>query len=149
MYICCMENKICSICKKELLANSEFFASRFDRKQPTLQGVCRECQRGYRKKHYNNNKQKYIDKAAVWRKNERTKFIDFLKDKSCVDCGESDSVVLEFDHKSGKKFDISNKIGVVLLEVLLKEIEKCDIVCANCHKRRTAKQFNWSKASDA
>lgn len=61
-----------------------------------------------------------------------------------MDCGEKDPVVLEFDHidPAAKSFEIGNMTRIGWgLERLLAEAEKCDVVCANCHRRRTAKQF--------
>jgi hypothetical protein len=63
-----------------------------------------------------------------------------------VDCGENDPVVLEFDHR-----DPEQKVETIcgLLRnladnhTLLTEIAKCDVRCANCHRRKTAKQFGW------
>ena len=62
---------------------------------------------------------------------------------------ETDPVVLDFDHRDEKekKYNISEMVlrfqkAWVTIE---EEIEKCDIRCANCHRRRTAKQFNWYK----
>ena len=58
----------------------------------------------------------------------------------CADCGNGDWRVLEFDHRNplNKSFTISHAIchgGVGILK-LVTEIEKCDVVCANCHKIR-------------
>lgn len=66
----------------------------------------------------------------------------------CVDCGETDPVVLEFDHRSDK----SDNIGSMLrhgtsTETMEREIAKCDVRCANCHRRKTAKQFGWWKCA--
>ena len=59
-------------------------------------------------------------------------------------------VVLEFDHVTGEKsYNISNKIGQVPLESMMEEIGKCEIVCANCHRIRTAGRGNWMKASNS
>lgn len=66
----------------------------------------------------------------------------------CVDCGESDLVVLDFDHRDDaeKKSAISDLIkNCASLEVLQAEIEKCEVRCANCHRRRTAKVQGWHK----
>lgn len=69
-----------------------------------------------------------------------------LKENRCVDCGESDPIVLQFDHRepSEKSGNVSALIsrGNSWSRVLA-EIEKCDVRCANCHMRRTAKQFGW------
>lgn len=66
----------------------------------------------------------------------------------CMVCGEKDPVVLEFDHRNreDKKFELANasQLGMSLKN-LFKEIEKCDVLCANCHRRKTAQQMNWHK----
>ena len=66
----------------------------------------------------------------------------------CITCGEDDPVVLDFDHRDGntKIGNISDMARFSLgLDTLMKEIKKCDVLCANCHRRRTAKQQNWPK----
>ena len=56
---------------------------------------------------------------------------------NCVDCGETDTRVLEFDHVRGtKEFNIMRKVPCVGFDRLKAEIEKCDVRCANCHTRR-------------
>lgn len=60
----------------------------------------------------------------------------------CVDCGESDIRVLDFDHIRGDKlFQVQSGKYKVLSEILV-EIEKCDVVCANCHRIRTQERIN-------
>lgn len=64
----------------------------------------------------------------------------YLLNHPCVDCGETDIMVLEFDHRDRKMKDgdISRIIQKgSTLDRLVKEIEKCDIRCANCHRRKT------------
>ena len=59
----------------------------------------------------------------------------------CVDCGEKDIVVLEFDHVRGKKLFVIGSIRIDKpWEAILTEVEKCDVRCANCHRRRHAKE---------
>ena len=70
----------------------------------------------------------------------REKLLVFLSMKSCLDCGEKDPVVLDFDHRdqSTKFKSISQMLsGHYSWNSLMKEIEKCEIRCANCHRRRT------------
>lgn len=64
---------------------------------------------------------------------------------SCLDCGESDPVVFELDHVRGEKvLPVSVMVaGRYSQKRILDEIQKCEIVCANCHRRRTAKRGNW------
>lgn len=63
-----------------------------------------------------------------------------------MDCGENDPVVLEFDHISDKIDSVSRMIcDSYSLDSLEKEIAKCEVRCANCHRRKTAKQLGWYK----
>lgn len=107
-----------------------------------LQSYCKDCQKVYRREHYEANKQKYIDKASKWRVEQREEFYGWLNKQSCVDCGNSDMRVLEFDHLRDKEFTISKVLGTVKFDVLKKEMDKCDVVCANCHRIRTATRGN-------
>lgn len=74
--------------------------------------------------------------------------LELLTGKVCKDCGEGDVLVLEFDHVRGTKRKavsrmVSDGYG---LETIRVEIEKCDVVCANCHRRRTHKG-SWRDVS--
>jgi hypothetical protein len=48
--------------------------------------------------------------------------------------------VLEFDHLADKSFDIGQALSYRNWQSILDEIEKCEVVCANCHRRRTARR---------
>jgi len=65
----------------------------------------------------------------------------------CIDCGERDILVLEFDHRNpeDKKFSLGRAAKTGISPVRLsEELAKCDVRCANCHARRTALQFgSW------
>jgi transposase-like protein len=132
--------KVCCMCKNELSVDQ--FSSNTRRKDG-LQSQCKKCHAEYRKQHYLNNRRKYIDRSAEYRKRTRIAFFEWLKTKSCVDCSNSDFRVLEFDHRQDKKFNISDKVGALTMDALMEEINKCDIVCANCHRIRTANQFDY------
>ena len=105
---------------------------------------CRACRRAYGKEHYAKNRQRYIDQEAVRKSvlaQERTAFlIEYFKDHPCADCGETDPVVLEFDHLRDKAFNIGNSLTSRSWASILEEIAKCQVVCANCHRRRTARR---------
>jgi len=60
--------------------------------------------------------------------------------------GESDPVVLEFHHLGDKDDEVSRLMGRgASLEALMREIKKCSVVCANCHRRITAEEPGWYK----
>jgi hypothetical protein len=72
---------------------------------------CRPCRAEYTQEHYAANKQRYIDAAARRRRTvvvERVELLlAYLRQHPCIDCGETDPVVLEFDHLRDKKFSIA------------------------------------------
>src|SRR3546814_12943116 len=68
--------------------------------------------------------------------------LDHLRAHPCADCGETDPVVLEFDHLRDKVGNVSAMVHSNELWRLVDEIEKCEVVCANCHRRRTARRAN-------
>ena len=81
---------------------------------------------------------------------ERTQYlVAFLREHPCADCGEDDPVVLEFDHLRDKLFGISKGLTDRNWQDVLDEIAKCDVVCANCHRRRTAKRGGFLRAAVA
>jgi hypothetical protein len=134
--------KKCSGCSVE--KSTEHFAKN-KAKKDGLQTQCKDCRKSYWNTHYKNNKQYYIDKASKRKNKIKETFLEWLSDKSCMDCGIDDIRVLEFDHRGDKKYNISDLIGRGQDKNLLNEIEKCDIICANCHRIRTSNQFNWKK----
>ncbi|TSC77996.1 MAG: bacteriophage protein [Parcubacteria group bacterium Gr01-1014_24] len=145
--------KKCSKCKKEK-SLSEFS---FKIKATGLRHrQCKECTRLLIRNHYNSNRQYYLLKARKRNKTLRDKVNVFLCQhllkNPCVDCGESDVTVLEFDHKG-----IVPKLKAVSqlarahfpIDKIQKEIDKCEVRCANCHRRKTAQVFNWFKNKSA
>ncbi len=68
--------------------------------------------------------------------------LDYLNNNPCSLCSEKDPVVLEFHHISNKKYNICEMISNHSLESIKNEIDKCVILCANCHRRVTAKEQN-------
>lgn len=68
------------------------------------------------------------------------RLLAYLVEHPCVDCGEADLRVLEFDHRDGaRKTAEVTKLAAdgVTWTAVLREIEKCDVRCANCHRART------------
>lgn len=78
----------------------------------------------------------------------RSYIYEYLAEHPCIICGESDPVVLEFDHRNPNEKDgnVSELIKFSLKKVQV-EINKCDVMCANCHRRKTAEQFGTWKTT--
>ena len=107
-----------------------------------LQSWCRICSNIARMDSYRKDPS-VNRKNHVLRKQRNRKFIkNFLYGKKCMDCPENDPVALQFDHRKGKKIDtVSSMAGRGLsIEKIVKEIEKCEIRCANCHLKRHSKE---------
>lgn len=137
--------KICPKCMQSLPLLA--FASRGFGKGPT--SYCKQCQRIYCKAHYrtyapSHNARRYKHIKGC-RKFNSVAVRRYLSQMSCVDCGEADSRVLEFDHVRGEKVGNIGTLcsqGVSWRTIEL-EIAKCEVRCANCHRRRTAEQLRW------
>ena len=106
---------------------------------------CRECNRDYLRTHYAANPNYYLAKNQRQKRSNRDRMVEYLADKKCIDCGESDPVVLQFDHRDGvtKIRNVSHMIPHYSWAAIMAEIAKCDIRCANCHARRTARSVGW------
>ena len=110
---------------------------------------CKHCSRAYVKKHYDLNQKYYSDKARkrdLVIRHEYQKYVaNYLLYHPCVDCGESNVLVLEFDH-----IDHDTKISEIgtmarnglSFQKIINEIDKCQVRCANCHRIKTAYENN-------
>ncbi len=106
--------------------------------------LCRPCRSEYGAEHYQANRDQYIARATAHSKRlarERTEYlIAYFGKHPCMDCGETDPVVLEFDHVGKKSFSIGQALKSYKWQRILDEIEQCEVVCANCHRKRTARR---------
>jgi hypothetical protein len=118
-----------------------------------LQSHCRTCHAAYRREHYVRNKSIYIENERLrvrgHRERNRKLLVAYLLEHPCIDCGERDPVVLDFDHRdpSLKRCDVTRLAARKPWQAVLNEIAKCDVRCANCHRKRTAEQFKWRRGS--
>lgn len=137
---------LCSKCHQEKKLDEFSFRNR---PKNIHHRFCKACHSKYRKKHYLENKETYIVKALKWNRKQRTILREYLYSvlakSSCIDCGEEDIVVLDFDHLNNKRFSISLMFRHRhSLKAVKDEVEKCVVRCANCHRRKTAREFgHW------
>lgn len=134
--------KVCSVCGNEKNLSEFNFKDKVRGKRCPY---CKDCQREMWKEWYSDesNKKAHIERIQANNKAKildvRDKLYTFLNEHPCIDCGEADILVLEFDHVRGKKrFNIQTAAAQngISWESILKEIEKCEVRCRNCHKRR-------------
>jgi len=107
-----------------------------------------EKRREASRRHYQKNKPAYKARAKEHNKVTASKvrayILSHLRSNPCIDCGEPDPIVLEFDHMShfDKRFNIGDSVsGNYSLNSVKSEIEKCEVRCANCHRRKTYRDF--------
>lgn len=145
-----MNTKICNNpLHLEELSISEFAKNKNNK--DGYQKRCKKCQKEADSKYYKSSEKRRKNLRETSKKQEqilRDYVINYLLSHPCIDCGEKDIVVLEFDHNNSKEKTTSISIMVthcVSLKKLKTEIEKCSIRCSNCHRRKTAKQFGHYK----
>lgn len=140
--------KTCTVCKND---KDECDFAFKNKKKGALQAHCRECQTKGKRKYYEVNKSVIISRAKESNKVLMLRNMEYVHDylkKHPCSCGETDPVVLEFDHRdpTQKVMEVSKMVYLkVSLERLQGEMNKCDVLCANCHRRKTAKQRGWYK----
>lgn len=134
-------DKKCTLCQ-EIKPISEF-----NKKKASTDGkqnVCRLCNRLKSRNYYAKNKHKHvkvvIKNTNSYRNRNREYLYKYLLQHPCIDCGNSDVRVLEFDHRPGEiKIDGVAKLAAFprSLEIVKNEVKKCDIRCKNCHTIKT------------
>jgi len=138
--------KRCGSCA-EYKAVGEFSTRRAD--GHSLKSYCRPCERSFNRSYYRDKdhpKQRNRVRANSARYRARNhQFVwTYLEQHPCVDCGESDPIVLEFDHVSDKVCNVSDLASSQAARHRIEtEIAKCVVRCANCHRRKTAVQLGW------
>lgn len=136
----------CSRCRL-LKPVSEFTLCDLVQARPSY--YCRTCKAEHRRAHYRANRSDYIRRAITEARLKRedvlVRVFEYLHEHPCVDCGETDLRVLEFDHREGtsKTMEVSAMLGRRSWSKIAQEIEKCDVRCANCHRKKTARQQAW------
>lgn len=98
--------------------------------------------KAYRRDYYHRNKEK--EKARITKTNKIRKDLirewldDYKSNKKCLRCDESHIGCLEFHHRDPKFKEVEIAQAVRIgwsIERIKEEIEKCDILCANCHRK--------------
>ncbi len=102
--------------------------------------------RSYNREYYQRNREHLLDKQREknrrFAETRRKWLVEYKKTLCCERCGENHPATLTFHHKESddKDFEISNAIGKgVSLKRLIAEIEKCEVLCANCHAKEHLK----------
>ncbi len=136
--------KKCSNCRKNKLLEN-FYKRKTGPRVGQYYEKCKDCYKSRGRDYYFKNREKQLELAKKRKQryiSERKKFFEEIKSKPCADCGRIYSPwVMDFDHRNGE-LKLGNVSKLALRKFwsiarIKEEIEKCDLVCANCHRERT------------
>lgn len=127
--------KTCSKCN-ELKPLSDF-----GKRRKGTQAYCKDCNKEYKRRHYQSNASLYKKKSRDY-KIDLNNQIQKLKEVPCADCGKQyHFCAMDFDHLENKEFGISQATTLgKSLPKIMNEIAKCEVVCAVCHRIRSFKR---------
>lgn len=135
--------KKCGKCRK-LKSLDNFYLRKSGPRAGEYYEKCKECMKLRGRTYYHVNRDRQLPLAIKRTKEARVlkrSFLDKFKNKPCADCGKVyPPFVMDFDHRerNDKISEIAHMAGRNWsLENIKKEVEKCDLVCANCHRIRT------------
>jgi hypothetical protein len=143
-----MTTRVCSKCGIEKDIEDFPLRNQFTHRR---QSYCMDCRSEMGKAWYERNKDYQKANArkhtTVYRIALREFLWDYLKSHPCTECGEADPIVLEFHHNHSKDMAISEMITrVTSIDRLKEELEKCTVLCSNCHRRLTAQERGWFRS---
>ena len=139
-----MEFKVCTKC------NNEQPVTEYSWKNKAAgihQHICKKCARATSKQNYENNKKRHVQvvRAATKIRVQKHKEYVLGLGLSCIKCGEDHPAVLDFHHTdpSTKESEVSDLVGNGSSMVKIKqEIDKCIVLCSNCHRKLHWKERN-------
>jgi len=124
--------KTCYKCKVEK-DDSQYTKSK--KNSDGLFSWCKQCRseldKVYHKKRDLQKKYSQVKERII----ENKKFVDnYLSGRCCEHCGNNNRIVLEFHHfNKDKEYNVSNMMTLSKKKIE-KEMKKCQILCANCHR---------------
>jgi len=141
-----MTQKKCNHCQR--YKDEDEFNWRY-KSQGVRNKCCRDCQHKFNKAYYEGNaKEEHLQKVKVRtnaaREAAREFVYQYLLAHPCEQCGETDPRVLEFHHIGDKDSDITRLVsGGWSIKRIQMEIDKCQVLCANCHRKVTVEERGW------
>jgi hypothetical protein len=129
-----MNTKTCYKCKQELPI-SQFRCNKS--RKDGLQVYCKDCDKLKQSEWYQKNKVSCINKSKICRKRKRDWWHDFKSQLKCNRCDENHPACLHFHHinPSEKEADLSQVVLVWSKKRIITEVNKCEVLCANCHAK--------------
>lgn len=109
---------------------------------------CKECTRKDALRRYHARREQAAIVHKRWKRETREEVVqhilDYFAEHPCVDCNEQDPLTLTFDHQRDKRNSVGNMLNrSYSWKAILAEIKKCEVRCANCHSKKTAREQGW------
>ena len=138
------ETKTCKICLQVKLLDAFYKRSRgqfetrckvcMSRKSMTAEQVQNLRKTDRAKQSRTTERQELMEQR-------RKRLLDSFKDAPCLDCKQRfPPECMDFDHVRGEKLSQVGAMRSWAIVKILKEVAKCEVVCANCHRIRTKRQ---------
>lgn len=135
-----MGEKRCCTCG-EMKPLDDF--NRLRRAKDGRQPRCRQCHKDWHAENKDRHNAMIHARNRVVRFELNLRILEYLSTHPCVDCGERNPVVLEFDHLRDKVANVTSLVRWTGSWATIEaEIDKCEVVCANCHRKRTSQRLN-------
>lgn len=115
--------------------------SRCDKFSRPNQSYCYDCRALYAKEYYNRNKRSYLLNRKKQNIKRRKWLNDYKESRGCSKCNDigNPAVCYEFNHITGDKYKPVGRLSKNSMKRILNEIEKCELICRNCHMDYTYK----------
>lgn len=126
-----MQHKICGKCEQSLPIEN------FHKRGGIYQAWCKPCRKEYDKEYFQRNKKKRKEQIKTWTAERVEEYEKYKNSLFCRACGENAIECLDFHHidPSIKDGSIANLVRSRSFASLKKEIEKCVVLCSNCHRK--------------
>lgn len=127
--------KVCGHCKED---KEEVEFNFKDKTKGTRNTICKSCMKISRQADYQNKKERYLERINGNKVKNREWFVEYKKTLECIKCGENHPACIDFHHRdpNEKEGTVSSLAGQTYsIERTKKEIAKCDVLCANCHRK--------------
>jgi len=103
-----------------------------------------EDRKQVKKQHYLKNREKYIELQKKKYKDFSSIFMSWKSNLSCCVCGEKETICLDFHHiNPEEKEKTITKLTASGYNSVIKELKKCVVVCANCHRKIHANKIDF------
>ena len=127
-----MSERWCKRCERSLPLEA------FNRCKDGHQWWCRECFKAYFRERGKLHVEQVNASRDARRDRAHARVLAHLTSSACADCREQDPIVLEFDHVGEKTTEVAALVcGSARIDLIDAEVANCEVVCCNCHRRRT------------